>query len=247
MEANAEQPLYKQLVLYIRGQIESGDWPLGEQIPSERDLCNQFSVSRITVRQAIAEAENEGLLHRVQGKGTFVAKPKINQTLQKMTTFKETMNMWGLKPRTRIHHVFTEPSDLQTAALLGLTDGEPVVRLEMVGYGDEIPMVYYSSTLPQSSGWKLVDAAKEMEQQEEGFSTYDLYRVAGCEQPHMLRQTYEVAVADSSINNKLKTEIGSPVFKVTSIFCTKAEEPVEFRVAYYRGDKYKFYITRYLE
>jgi GntR family transcriptional regulator len=240
------QPLYKQLIAYFKEKIESGEWAVGEQIPSERELCKQFDVSRITVRQAIAEAEKEGLLQAVQGKGTFVAKPKIHQELQQITSFKETMAMWGMVPRTKVFRIESEPADLTIASVLGMTEGEPVVHLELVGYGDQLPMVYYHSTFSHRIGILLAEEAKKLEEAGEGFSTYDLYEKAGLEKPGMVKQTYEVGTASALIGERLQIPEGQPLFRVTSIFSSIAEQPLEFRTAYYRGDKYKFYITRKL-
>lgn len=240
------QPLYKQLVAYFKEKIESGEWVVGEQIPSERELCRQFDVSRITVRQAIAEAEKEGLLEAVQGKGTFVARPKIHQELQQITSFKETMTMWGMVPRTNVIRIDSEPADLTIASVLGLTEGEPVLHLDLIGYGDQWPMVVYHSTFPYRTGMLLAEEAKKLEAAGEGFSTFDLYENAGLEKPGMVKQTYEVGIASSQIGELLQVPEGQPLFHVTSIFYSAAEQPLEFRTAYYRGDKYKFYITRRL-
>jgi len=240
------QPLYKQLVAYFKEKIEAGEWAVGEQIPSERELCKQFDVSRITVRQAIAEAEKEGLLQAVQGKGTFVAKPKIRQELQQITSFKETMTMWGMVPRTKVIRIDTEPADLAIASVLGIMEGEPVIHLELAGYGDQLPMVYYHSTFSHRVGMLLAEEAKRLEAAEEGFSTFDLYERAGLEKPGMVKQTYEVSVASAEIGRLLEIPEGQPLFRVTSIFSSGTEQPLEFRTAYYRGDKYKFYITRRL-
>jgi len=240
------QPLYKQLVAYFKEKIQSGEWAVGEQIPSERELCKQFDVSRITVRQAIAEAEKEGLLHAVQGKGTFVAKPKIHQELHQITSFKETMTMWGMVPRTKVVRIESEPANLTLASVLGITEGEPVVHLELVGYGDQLPMVVYQSTFPHRTGMLLAEEAKKLEAAGEGFSTFDLYEKAGLERPGMVKQTYEVGAAAGRVAELLQLPEGQPLFQVTSIFSSATEQPMEFRTAYYRGDKYKFYITRRL-
>lgn len=246
MPAELGQPLYKQLVAYLKEKIESGEWAVGEQIPSERELCKQFNVSRITVRQAISVVEKEGLLQAVQGKGTFVARPKIHQELQQITSFKETMAMWGMVPRTKVFCIESEPADLTIASVLGITEGEPVIHLKLVGYGDDLPMVYYHSTFFHHIGKRLAEEAKKLEAAGEGFSTYDLYDRAGIERPGMVKQTYEVGTASSPVSELLQISEGQPLFHVTSIFSSTEERPLEFRTAYYRGDKYKFYITRRL-
>ncbi|GAX88814.1 GntR family transcriptional regulator [Effusibacillus lacus] len=246
MELNEFQPLYKQLVLFIRKQIDEGVWPPGSQIPSEREMCEMFNVSRVTVRQAISEAEKDGLLERMHGKGTFVTNLKINQALQQITTFKETMSMRGLNPSTRVLDEYIEPSDLKTASVLNLTDGEPVFHLKLLGFGDELPMSLYFSTFPLDLGKKMAEAARNLEGKGEGFSTYDLYEATGYVKPYMVKQTFEVDVADEYIVEHLKIKQGSPIFIVTSIFYLEGGHPTEFRKAYYRGDKYKFYINRLL-
>ncbi|OUM86064.1 MAG: hypothetical protein BAA01_01575 [Bacillus thermozeamaize] len=93
---------------------------------------------------------------------------------------------------------------------------------------------------------QIVEAGKRMEEEGEGFSTYDLYEKASLEKPYIVRQTFEVCGASSFIGERLQVETGQPVFYVTSIFSSQTEQPLEFRTAYYRGDKYKFYITRKL-
>ena len=75
-DTNTFVPLYYQLKLHIESQIRSGIWRPGDQVPSESDLGEKFHISRTTVRQALGELVNQGLLTRVQGKGTFVAHPR---------------------------------------------------------------------------------------------------------------------------------------------------------------------------
>ena len=81
LDERSPVPLYYQLQEIIRSRIESGEWPQGQQVPPEAELCREFSVSRGTVRQALADLVREGLLHRRRGKGSFVARPKITQDL----------------------------------------------------------------------------------------------------------------------------------------------------------------------
>src|SRR3990172_1738207 len=91
-------PLYYQLKAIIEERIESGEWAPGAQAPSERELCEQFKISRITVRQALAELVVEGRLTRDQGRGTFVAKPRIEQQLTQLTGFTQDMQARGQRP-----------------------------------------------------------------------------------------------------------------------------------------------------
>src|SRR5665647_2612042 len=86
LDETSPVPLYYQLQEIIRSRIESGQWQPGQQLPPEAELCEEFSLSRGTVRQALADLVREGLLHRRRGKGSFVATPKISQDLMSFAT-----------------------------------------------------------------------------------------------------------------------------------------------------------------
>jgi DNA-binding GntR family transcriptional regulator len=85
------QKLYIQLLQIIKKKIESGEWPLNSQIPTEEELCNTFSVSRATVRTAVLELVRQGYLKRQQGKGTFIHKNIISEGLPMLTNLRELM------------------------------------------------------------------------------------------------------------------------------------------------------------
>src|SRR4030042_6647324 len=95
LDSNNPIPLYYQLKLRIESQINSGAWKPGDRVPSESVLEEQFQVSRTTVRQALSELVNQGLLTRIQGKGTFVAQPRIHQRLSLLTGFTQDMHTRG--------------------------------------------------------------------------------------------------------------------------------------------------------
>src|SRR5665647_600473 len=90
--------LHYQLSDIIQDKIESEYFLENDKLPSERELCNMYGVSRSTVRQAIQELENEGYIYRCQGKGTFVAPKKYNQYLNKIYSFTEDMRQVGKNP-----------------------------------------------------------------------------------------------------------------------------------------------------
>src|SRR3981081_3043429 len=94
-------PIYLQLENLVRDKIDSGDWAPGIMLPSERQLCDTYGIARMTVRQAISNLVAEGLLTRTQGRGTFVARPRLRQPLSKLTSFTEDMRDRGLLGSTR--------------------------------------------------------------------------------------------------------------------------------------------------
>ena len=85
-------PYYIQLIEALKEKISLGEWKVGDQLPSEPELCEIYGVSRTVVRQALREIELEGLITRRKGKGTFIAEPKISESLaQKLTGFYQDM------------------------------------------------------------------------------------------------------------------------------------------------------------
>ena len=98
---NAE-PLYRQLMARIRDDVSSGVYPPESQIPSEQEMCARYGVSRVTVRRAISELTDEGILRKQQGKGTFVCTPKLCRDLRDINSFHECCRMQGVTPGTRL-------------------------------------------------------------------------------------------------------------------------------------------------
>jgi GntR family transcriptional regulator len=98
-------------------------------LPSERQLCEVFGVARMTVRQAISNLVANGLLSRVQGRGTFVARPPLRQSFSKLTSFSEDMRDRGLLATTRLLLREQLPASPELAALLAVAPGTPVMQL----------------------------------------------------------------------------------------------------------------------
>lgn len=107
---NAE-PLYRQLMARIRDDVSSGVYPAESQIPSEQEMCAHYGVSRVTVRRAISELTDEGILRKQQGKGTFVCTPKLCRDLRDINSFHECCRMQGVTPGTRLIHAQLSHAD----------------------------------------------------------------------------------------------------------------------------------------
>lgn len=246
LDRKGSVPLYEQIKNIIEQQIKNGELKEGEKIPSERELCEIYDVSRITVRQAIALAENEGLLYRSQGMGTFVAKPKIKQELTRVNTFETSLAQHGFVASTKLLKAEATPNSIYLAKLLDIPISEKIFNLQLMGLGDEEPIVYYNSYFSYYLGQKMHKTALDASQKNKPFSTLDLYASQSDVTPTQIEQTYEATVSDESLSDVLKVPQRSPIFSVTSIVYAH-DKPIEYREAFYRGDKYKFFITRQLE
>src|SRR6056297_1948074 len=105
VEKDSPIPLYYQLSEVLKTQIEEGNLEPHERLPSERELSEHYDVSRMTARKALSEIESEGYIYRSQGKGSFVAEPKLRQSLFELTSYTEDMKRRGLTPGAKVLNI----------------------------------------------------------------------------------------------------------------------------------------------
>lgn len=237
-------PLWQQVVGLIRHNVESGAWPPGHRIPSEREFCEQYNISRTTVRQALAEAESVGLLERIHGKGTFVARPKIQQPLVQITSFEQTLRGRGLEPQVRLLLSQLRPADAAHARLFGVPTGSHLAYFRLLGLGSGEPMAVYDSLVPIALGELLRPEVERRSAAGEYFFINQLI-MEHLALPYLqAEQTYEAVSAEPELADLLHVPKRSPAFSVSTLFLDPAAHPVELRRAVYRGDKYQFHVTR---
>ena len=136
-----KQPLYDQLVDLLHEKIENEMGP-GDMLPSERELCETYGLSRTTVRLALAELERQGLVTRQHGRGTFVSESVREATnLMGTYSFTEQMKSMGRVPTTVVLEFDTREAPKHIAACLGLRIGDPVIRMKRLRAADGIPMM----------------------------------------------------------------------------------------------------------
>jgi GntR family transcriptional regulator len=148
LNENAPMALYHQLREVLLNKIKSNEWPVNSQIPSERELCETFGVSRITVRKALSELEREGYLYRKQGKGTFVTSPKIEQRLSRFYSFSEEIRKMGYVPSSKILDFTVMQADKNIAANLQIESGVDVYSLRRIRLANEEPFAIENSFIP---------------------------------------------------------------------------------------------------
>src|SRR5471030_743866 len=125
-------PLHTQLRDVLRARILDGEYAQDTQMPSESELGSMFKVSRITVRQALGDLQKEGLIFKIHGKGTFVAKPKAFQNVSTLQGLAESMTQMGYEVINRLHSVKHLPASSRVAERLQLEEGAPVTEIKRV-------------------------------------------------------------------------------------------------------------------
>ncbi len=229
-------PLYYQLRRMIQEKIENEELKPGDRLPSEREIAEEYGISRMTVRQGITELVRTGLLYRKQGKGTFVAEPKIEQGMVNLTSFTEDMMQRGLVPGARVVDARCVEATRKIAGLLKLGVDRRVIRIERLRLANGEPMALETSHIPYQVGPSLVD--EELSSQ----SLYELLERRFGVRLASARQSVEPVLANEYEARLLGVEEGSPLLLIERITCTASGEPVEYAKSVYRGDKYKFYV-----
>ncbi len=142
-------PLYRQLMQKLRADIAAGVYPVHSRIPAESELTETYRVSRVTVRKALAELTREGLLKRMQGKGTFVCSPRIRKSLRDVTSFHEACRHMGCQPGTAVISMGYAAADADTADDLLLSGaGTQVVEIVRLRMADNQPVMLETNRFP---------------------------------------------------------------------------------------------------
>jgi GntR family transcriptional regulator len=134
-----EPPIFRKIIDRINAGIESGEFARGDAIPSEPELCKQFSTTRMTVRRAIDALVNEGKLFRVQGKGTFVSQLDLDKTYQKQG-FSSNMRSLGVHPSSYVLLADQCEGNAEVRQSLEMLPDEPIFCLQRIRMADESPI-----------------------------------------------------------------------------------------------------------
>lgn len=228
-------PLYLQLKQLILQFIDSEDLRPGDPIPSERELSQHFGISRMTVRQALAELVHESVLCREQGRGTYVAGHKIEQALVDLTGFTEDMRRRGMVAGARLLGVQVVEATRKVERALALDADRRVLAIRRLRLADGEPMALETSHLP----YALMPVVPE--ERLAGSLYWYLQEELGLTLASA-RQTLEPTVASEEEAGLLGLAPGSPLLLMERTTYDIAGRPVEFVRSLYRGDRYKFYV-----
>jgi len=237
MSAAHDSLLYARVETVLAGEIASGDLKVGDQLPTEDSLIARFGVSRITVRRAIQNLVDRGLVEIRRGKGTFVAAPKITQELKELSGFVEDMHALGRKPTARVIGREIVNANATVALQLALTRGERVVRIRRVRLADGIPLSFDETYLPLEIGKKIIANDLKVEPI---FSLLERkYDVPLIEAEYKL----DAVAAENEVAKALKVKPRSPIFRIERTSYSTGSRPVDYETLHYRGDLVRF-VTR---
>lgn len=208
----------------------------GAPMPAERLLAVEFRTSRTTVRKALQELVSEGRLDRIQGKGTFVAHPKVYRTLQ-LTSYTEDMRAQGLNPASQVLDIGYIAADAELAALLEVEPADRVLRIERLRLAGGEPMAIEATHL---SARRFPHLRRNLTRYTSLYTT--LAEVYGV-RPTEADETIETSPATPREAGLLATDVGLPMLLLSRHSRDETGRPVEWVRSVYRGSRYKFTAT----
>jgi len=240
LDRKSNLPLHHQLRQILLSKIERGEWQLGQTIPREIDLMEEYGLSRYTVRQALEGLSGTGYLVRTKGRGTVVSRPKVEQNLSHFYSFARDMSAKGLEPTSRILLLEEIIPNGETASILNL----PVLEAGLAP-----PRVQHLRRLRQVNGEPLLIESsylyfgRPVELAKHDWRFLAIYNV--------LESYYDIIVERAEeflelINleleeaNLLAVPVGTAAFRVERHTYDIQGRIFERRVSLIRGDRYRF-------
>ncbi|UUC47619.1 GntR family transcriptional regulator [Pseudomonas citronellolis] len=227
-------PLYSQLKELLRTRILDGTYPPLSRMPSEAELGKAHGVSRITVRQALGDLQKEGLIFKIHGKGTFVARPKAFQNVSTLQGLAESMGERGYEVINRLRSFRFVPADAQVAARLQVAEGDSVAQIKRARLVNRELVSLEVTYLPEAVGRRLEKA---------DLVSRDIFLIlendCGLPLGHA-DLAIDAILADAELAAALEVEEGSPVMRIERLTHGADGQPLDYEHLYYRGDAFQY-------
>ncbi len=233
LEKKSQSPLYQQLMHRLKNDISAGVYPAGGRIPSEQLLCDTYGVSRVTVRKAILDLVQEGLLVRKQGKGTFVAGERLRRDLRHVTSFTEACAQRGHQAEARFISAQLVEATPEDAQLLDLAKGQQVLEIARLRLSDGEPVMLEINRFPEAYLYLRDEAA-------EG-SLYACLQAHGVI-PASAQHDISLGHATPYVSKHLGTEVGDALLLLDETVMDQHGAPLHLSRQWIRGDKFTFRI-----
>ena len=227
-------PAYFQLARILHRWIMSGELRPGDRRPPEKELCEDFGLSRMTVRRSVAILAEKGLVSRERGRGTFIVGPKIDGGIFLIPDFQEEMRNQGLSATSRLLRARVVAAGKMAAEKLGLGVEDRVLYLERILEGEGEPLVFDRKYL-------LYDPSRPLLEAELGHgTTTELFASCPDLLPVRAELTLSATVLTAAEGESLQSEEGSPALCMEQMVWAANDLKVAWGWMIYRGDKFSF-------
>ena len=233
LNKNLPIPLYHQLKNILLDSIRTAELKPNDRLPTETEIAEQYGVSKATVRQALGQLASEGVLQRVQGRGTFIATPRVNLGPTQLDSFTLQMTARGLRPSSRVIEQRVMLAEGEIAQKLRLKDKSPVLLLRRLRLGDDQPMGTQTAHVP-------MDLAPGLDTRD--FRNLSLYRVLNEIYgliPARAYETHSAVSLEPEQSSLLETAPGAPALSSERLTLMASGRPMELVYSLMRGDRHQ--------
>jgi Transcriptional regulators len=220
-------PLYHQIKTVLLTRLCS--MRPDEAIPGELELANEFNVSRGTVKQAIVELVNEGILYRIQGKGTFVSPPKIKRSFSRLPTFTDDIRRLGYIPKSKKISLKIIEAQEPISTYLMLPANENVIRFKRLVLANEKPVALVTSFL-------RTDIYPDLKMEDIDDSLYETLNKKYQKVPIKADDNYNPINANHELAKLLGISEGKAILYSERISYLENNLPVEYVESYISGN-----------
>ena len=223
-------PYYVQIQSHLMDRIKN--MSPGEMVPSETKLAKDFNVSRGTVKQAIMELVYEGVLYRVQGKGTFVSPTKVPRSFNKLPTFTEDIRKLGHNSHSQVLSFEKILPAAKIRKLFSMSEQETVYKFKRLVSLEDGPLAVVTSYLNQ-------EIYPGLKAEKIGESLYGSLKAQYGQIPTKARDTYSLAFASPKTSALLSCAEGFPIFFSERVSFLSDNRIVEYVESFIRSDRFK--------
>ncbi|OTQ32933.1 hypothetical protein B6D19_04300 [Gilliamella apicola] len=232
------KPLYRQIAETFEQKIYSGELDLEDVLPTEQALQDLYKVSRVTIRKALEQLENLGLVERIKGSGTYVKYNSAKHDAIQLKGFDENITSLGRIAGTKVIHFQLEQALPAIANQLKIEIGEPIFSIIRIRTIDDEPEILEQSYMPLSLFPDL--SVKVMQSSK----YYYVENQKGYQISHS-KQDVKPVLATNIVAKHLNIDTNHPVLRLRSVSELKTGERFEYSIQYLRGFQYRFeYIAR---
>lgn len=234
IDKDSRIPLYFQLMEIIIKEIES-KMKTDDQLPSEREFCERYDLSRSTVRQAFLELGKEGYIYKIHGKGTFVSPKKFNQDLLKFYSFTNEMKKIGKTPTSRMIEFAETVCDKSLAEKMKTRVGCRIYRFVRVRLADGRPMMIETSHIPCA---RFPNLTREMFDRQ---AMYDIFARGYQVEITYAEEKFQAVMTDEKTARYLNVKRVIPSLRIER-FTYEKDVMIEYTVSMARGDHFVYSI-----
>lgn len=226
-----KQAIWQQIRQTLAEEIASGHYPKGEKLPTESSLATRFSVNRHTIRRALANLQDEGIIHVRQGAGAYVNQTQVDYKLGRKTRFSQNIDGTGLSRSRETLRLETLPASEREADVLNLPNGSRVHVFEAISIVDGAPFSYGRSVFPATLLPDLLNDLRETN------SITAALEANGIADYTRAWTNLTAKRARGTVARTLQLPEGAPVLRSVSLNVDVDKRPLEYGRTWFHGDR----------